>query len=71
MARIKTILSERQSLHERATELVASVESLKAPPTEGEHLVRLQRTDKMRQLWRQRKFRQRINYRTRRPSLFV
>ena len=69
MARIKTVLTERQRLHETATSLVRAAEM--PPPTEGELLVAQQRRDKLCQLWRKRKFRQRMNYRTRRESLFV
>lgn len=71
MARIKTILTERAHLHSRASQLVKAVESSGARPAEGELLTNLHKEDKMRQVWRKRKFRQRISFRTRRPSLFL
>ncbi|PJF19397.1 hypothetical protein PSACC_00881 [Paramicrosporidium saccamoebae] len=67
----KTILTERAKIHSKASQLVTAVHENHAPPQEGELVVNWQRQDKLRQLKRKRKFRQRINYRTRRPSLFV
>lgn len=71
MARIKTILTERAKMHNKASQLVTAVHESHAPPQEGELIVNWQKQDKLRQVKRKRKFRQRINYRTRRPSLFV
>jgi hypothetical protein len=71
MARIKSVLTERQKLHETAVSLVKSIESQRPAPTEGELLVAQQRKDKLCQLWRKRKFRQRMNYRQHRNPLFV
>jgi hypothetical protein len=71
MARIKTILTERNKMHAKANELVTAVQNNEAPPQEGELVVEWQKRDKLRQVRRSRKYRQRINYRTKRPSLFV
>jgi len=66
MARLKTILTERVSLHQKATELVKA-----KPVEEGQFILQMQKEDKLKQLWRKRTFRRRLNYRTRRPALFT
>lgn len=71
MARIKTVLTERQKIHEMAVELVQRMESNEPLPTAGDLLFENQRKDKMKQLWRQRHFRKRMNYRMGRKSLFL
>lgn len=70
MARIKTVLSERVKTHDKACGLVSAL-SKGEILQEGDLLVEMQKQDKLKQVQRKRKFRQRINYRTRRPSLFV
>lgn len=67
MARIKTVLSERQSLHEQSVRLTRNDQ----PSSEGDIIIEIQRRDKMKQLWRKRHFRKRINYRLRRLPLFT
>lgn len=67
MARIKTILTERNNLHQKAVRLIKTTK----PPSEGELLMEIQKKDKMRQLWRKRHFRKRMNYRVGRRSIFV
>lgn len=71
MARIKTVLTERQILHQKAIEMNQIVSGKRAPPTAGEYLVKSIKEDKLKQLWRSRTFRQRMNYRKGRKSLFV
>lgn len=70
MARIKTILTERQMLHEKAASLLKQ-KQLGKSFTEAELLIAQQKQDKMRQLWRKRHFRKRMNYYSRRRSLFA
>lgn len=67
MARIKTILTERQVLYEHSIGLTGTSN----PSSEGEIVAEIQKRDKMRQLWRKRHFRQRMNYRSRRLPLFT
>lgn len=67
MARIKTVLTERQSLHEQSVRLTKS----DMPSSEGDIVVEIQRRDKMKQLWRKRHFRKRIYYRVGRLPLFT
>ena len=70
MARIKTVLTERLSIHERAVVLVEAKDAGAPPPSEGELLVEMQKRDKLRQLWRKRHFRKRMNHRLGRKSRF-
>lgn len=72
MARLKGVLVERSNLYQTAISSI-SVEDRKFPPvkTEGELLISWQKSEKMRQLWRKRAFRRRMNYRAGRKSLFV
>ena len=67
MARIKTVLTERQALHEKAVNLMDNAQ----PKTEGELLMQAQKRDKMRQLWRKRHFRKHMNFLSYRKPLFV
>ena len=82
MARIKTVLTERHSLYLRAktaanigparSDLSSADDAGTVPEkTEAELLTEWHRSEKMRQLWRKRKFRRRMNYRLNRSSLFV
>lgn len=71
MARIKQVLTERQQLHQKAVEMHQIATGKKPAPAEGEHLVKAIKQDKIKQLWRSRSFRQRVNYRLGRKSLFV
>lgn len=70
MARIKTILLERQRMHSQAVHLVAVKECEKPVPTEGDILVDLEKKDKLRLVKRKRDFRKRMNYRKRHHPLF-
>ncbi len=70
MARIKTVLTERQSLHHQARQLLAHREAGKQLAA-GELQVEMERKAKRQLLERRRKFRQRVNYRKQRKVLFV
>lgn len=67
LARIKTVLSERQTLYERSLGLTRTSE----PSAEGELVVEMHKHDKLKQLWRKRHFRRRMNYRLGRLPLFT
>ncbi len=71
MARIKTVLTERAMLHKKAVELMRIKEGVVPIPTEGHMMVAAQKEVKMRQLWRQRTFRKKMNYIKGRRSRFV
>lgn len=62
MARIKTVLVERQLMHQEATRLVA-IKAGQAPmPTHGDVMMQLQKQDRLRLLERKRKFRKYRRY---------
>lgn len=67
MARIKTVLTERQNIFNEAKGLLMNTE----PKAEGDILMSLDRCEKQKLLETKRKYRQVINYKNKRHPMFT